>query len=223
MDQIRGGRILDLGMGAGRTVPELMAISPHYTGIDYAPEMVTYCQARFPGLSFQHADARSLPFENGQFDLVMFSCNGISMVDHAGRLAILREIRRVLAPDGVFIFSTCNRNSPECRSGFRFPKFEGSWNPLKVAVRSLRFGRDTGLRLRNRKRLKPQEVATDDYAIINDIYHHYGVMLYFISPVAQRRQLREQGFASVVDAFDLSGQRATDDSHDVTLTFVVRS
>jgi hypothetical protein len=30
------------------------------------------------------------------FDLVFFSCNGICMVDHEGRLAILKEVRRIL-------------------------------------------------------------------------------------------------------------------------------
>src|SRR5262245_38986116 len=39
-NQIKGGRILDIGIGAGRTIAPLMAISPDYTGVDYAPEMI---------------------------------------------------------------------------------------------------------------------------------------------------------------------------------------
>lgn len=222
-DRMQGKRILDLGVGAGRTVAALTALSPEYVGVDYAPEMVAHCRAAFPGVRFEQADARALPFADASFDLVVFSCNGISMVDHRGRLAILAEVRRLLAPDGVLLFSTCNRNSPEFESGFRYPAFSWSWNPAKCAARVLRFGRDTLLRLRNRRRFKPQEVVTSDYAIVNDIYHHYGVMLYFISLEQQLKQLALAGFRRSVTAFDLTGRIATAASRDVTLTFVTQA
>src|ERR1019366_4837129 len=35
--------ILDLGVGAGRTVPLLLSISRNYVGLDYTPELVDVC------------------------------------------------------------------------------------------------------------------------------------------------------------------------------------
>ena len=219
--RVRGKRILDLGVGAGRTVAGLRAISAQYTGVDYAPEMVAYCQNAYPGVPFHHVDARALPFDAAAFDLVVFACNGISMVDHPGRLAILAQIRRVLAPGGVFIFSTCNRNSPQFGAGFQLPAFQWSCNPARLFARSLRFVRDTSQRLRNRRRLKPQELITSDYALINDTYHNYGVMLYYISLQQQLRQLADAGFHGAHKAYDLAGRAATHASTDSTLTFAV--
>lgn len=220
--EVRGKPILDLGVGAGRTVSGLREISARYVGVDYVPEMAEHCRRRFPGVRFEHADARALPFSNAEFQLAFFSCNGISMVDHAGRLSILSEVRRALRPGGVFIFSTCNRNSPEFESLFRFPGFEPSANPLKAAVRALRFSRDTLVRMRNRLRFKRHEVFEKDYAVINDIYHHYGVMLYFISLEKQLEQLRRAGFSSRA-VYGMNGDPADATTRDVTLTFVART
>ena len=60
-NEMRGGSVLDLGVGAGRTVKALLEVSPDYLGIDYSQEMISACEARFPGIRFEHADARRLP------------------------------------------------------------------------------------------------------------------------------------------------------------------
>ena len=107
LERVKGRRILDLGVGAGRTVKGLREVSADYVGVDYVQEMVDYCRARFPDVRFEQGDARSMPqFADGSFDLVVFSCNGICMVDHAGRLRILSEVRRLLAPG-----ASCGRSS----------------------------------------------------------------------------------------------------------------
>ena len=50
--ELHGKPILDLGVGAGRTTGSLLEISPDYVGVDYSPEMIRQCQARFPGVKF---------------------------------------------------------------------------------------------------------------------------------------------------------------------------
>lgn len=219
---LTGLRLLDLGVGAGRTVRPLRAISREYVGVDYMQEMVDHCRREFPDVRFEQADARSMKqFADGSFDVVFFSCNGISMVDHAGRLAILGEVRRLLAPDGLFAFSTCNRNSPQFEARFRFPDFQFTRHPLKLLVRSARFLAQTAFRARNRLRYLPHEVRAAEFAILNDVCHHYQTMLYFIDVKQQVRQLEKAGFTGV-GVYDLSGRPAIEGCRDGTIGFVAR-
>lgn len=214
-------RVLDLGVGAGRTVEGLRALGGEYVGTDYVREMVEHCRARFPGVRFEQIDARSMtPFEDGAFDLVMFSCNGISMVDHEGRLAILKEVHRVLSPNGAFVFSTCNRNSPQYAALFRFPEFQSSLNPARLAVRAARYLGRSVFRAMNRRRYRRHEVRRAEYSIINDVCHDYRTMLYFIDIPSQRRQLERAGFRGAISVFDLSGKPVVKDSRDGTIAFV---
>lgn len=221
IDAVKDRRILDLGVGAGRTVTELLAVSSNYIGVDYMQGMVEHCSAKFPGARFEQTDARAMSgFADGAFDLVFFSCNGISMVDHQGRMAILREVHRVLAPRGVFIFSTCNRNSAEYEAAFRLPALSWTGNPLRLAVRSVRLVWQLGCRIVNRLRNLRHEVRTEQYAIVNDVCHHYSTMLYFITVAQQREQLARAGFQPDAAVYDLSGVRGADDTRDGTVAFV---
>jgi|SRR5690349_3990214 len=220
---VRGKRILDIGVGAGRTVRPLLAISEDYVGVDYTPQMIEHCRAQFPGIRFEAADARDMrAFAPESFDLVFFSCNGICMVDHEGRMAILGEVRRVLAPNGVFIFSTTNRNSAEYESVYSFPDFQATTNPAKWLVRAGRFAIQSVQRAVNRLRYRRNEIRTPEYAVINSIYHHYRVMLYFIGMPEQLRQLARAGFAGEVQVYDQKGRPTTAACRDGTLGYVAR-
>lgn len=222
-DEARGKPILDIGVGGGRTVEALRQISNDYTGIDYSADMVAACRRRFPGVRFEHADARAMAqLADGSVFLAVFSCNGIGMVSHEDRLRILREVQRVLQPGGAFVFSTHNRNSPEYRRGFRFPALQWSAHPLRLLVRSARFARDTVTRLRNRRRFRPLEVHAEDYAVINDVCHDYGTMLYYVTLEQQCRQLVDAGFAADVEAWDLDGARIHDDTCHDSIALIAR-
>lgn len=111
--EVRGGAILDIGVGAGRTVSLLCLLSDDYRAIDYSPTMVERCRSSYPDREVEVGDARDLSrFADGQFALVMFSFNGIDTVSHDDRAVVLAEICRVLAPGGYFVYSTINRNGP---------------------------------------------------------------------------------------------------------------
>ncbi len=221
--EVRGGAILDIGVGGGRTVTALRAVSADYLGIDYSPEMVAASQARYPDVRFAHADARHMAdIADASIDLAVFSCNGISMVGHEDRLDIIREVHRVLKPHGIFLFTTYNRNSPEARAGFCFPEFEASPDPARLLVRSARHLKDTAIRVVQRLRHLRHEVHTPEYAVINDKCHNHGVMLYYITLAQQRQQLTEAGFAADALAFDCSGQRIVDDTTLDSMALIAR-
>lgn len=223
LGEVRGRAILDIGVGGGRTVDALLEVSPDYLGIDYSEAMVQAARALRPHARFRHADARDLSFlADGSIALAMFSCNGIAMVGHEDRLKILRELHRVLEPGGVLIMSTPNLDGPELTSGFRFPPFEPSLNPARLAVRSLRFLSRTALRVFNRWWFREVGYRADDHVIHNDVCHDFGVMLYFISLANQRAQLASVGFQPDALAFDLSGNVIVDRSTEDSILFLAR-
>ncbi len=223
LDTVRGGAILDIGVGAGRTVTALLQVSPDYLGIDYSQEMIAACHARYPGIRFEHADARWLTsVPDASITLAFFSCNGVSMVGHEDRLLIMREVHRVLKPGGLFLFTTYNRNSPEAKAGFCFPEFMFSANPARLAARCARHMRDTAISAYQRWQNLRHEVHAPGYAVINDKCHNHGVMLYYITLAEQRLQLEAAGFQADALAFDNTGQRIVRDTNLDSMALVAR-
>jgi len=108
-----GSKVLDLGIGTGRTYPALSSLSSQYVGIDYSAAMVQAAKARFPEGDFRVADAADMSaFESESFDAVVFSYNGIDYLHpYEQRVKAFAEMSRLLKPGGVMIFSSHNARS----------------------------------------------------------------------------------------------------------------
>jgi SAM-dependent methyltransferase len=203
---ISGKRILDLGVGGGRTTPFLLELGPDYVGVDYSPQMIQSCRRRIPGVTFEVADARDLSrFPAASFDFVLFSFNGIDATDPAGRLAVLREVHRTLTDGGLFVFSSHNRN-------YRIPK---PWDVRHFAVNPLRdpirFGKRTlsyPVGIINYLRRAHRKATREEYCISIDSAHLYSLIHYRITADAQEKQLERLGF-SVIEAVGIDGRRLT--------------
>ena len=114
--RVRGRAVLDVGIGPGRTTSLLRLLTDDYVGLDYMPTMVERARRSHPDRNLSEGDARDLSrFEDGRFDLVLFSYNGIDWVSHDDRPVVLREFHRVLRNDGVLVFSTLNKDGPYYR------------------------------------------------------------------------------------------------------------
>ncbi len=217
-DGILGQPVLDIGVGAGRTTLYMSRLTADYVGIDYSEAMVSYCRARFPGVRFDHCDARDLSrFPDESFRLVMFPFNGIGAIDHEGRLRALAEIARVLQPGGLFAFSAHNRNHATAREG---PHLEWSGNPFALAANAMRWIRH----MRNHARIRRHQVETVEYALVNDRTQDYSLLQYYVSKDEQRRQLDKVGL-SVVDMFDAWANplaEHSDDSASPSIWYVAR-
>jgi SAM-dependent methyltransferase len=204
--QVGRGRILDIGVGGGRTAQLLRDFASDYVGVDYTPEMVALCRNNHPDLRFEHMDARDLSaFRDESFDLVVFSYNGIDSVDASGRLAVLREAARVLAPGGAFVFSTFHRDWRGFERSVNSRRLEWA-NPVRLGLRTLRYveGHISGT-LRQR-RLRPLEQRDGEHAIMLHGAHDFGIMVYATTPAQVRVQLADAGFAMPALILDLDGR-----------------
>lgn len=215
-EKLRYKRILDIGVGGGRTTPYLLEISSDYTAIDYSPAMVSAVKKKYPGLNIFHRDARDMRiFKDGEFDFILFSFNGIDYVTHDDRILIMKEIYRILKRDGYFMFSTHNRDAKTFNNYKITLKL--SPNPLKMA----RLAASFLLAHLNRRKNKKKEIYTDEYAIVNDPGHTYSLMTYFISIDRQIRQLENIGFIAT-EIFNKRGERVASDSESDWIHYLSR-
>ncbi|SNB79897.1 Ubiquinone/menaquinone biosynthesis C-methylase UbiE [Arboricoccus pini] len=132
------GAVLDIGIGGGRTTELLEPMASEYVGIDISPKMIAAARLRFPEASLHCLDARDMNgLESRAFDLAFFSCAGLDAMDLAGRRAILGEVRRVLRPQGLFVFSSFNNEGPwaQSRIGLFMPR---RWCDLRTLAGNVR-------------------------------------------------------------------------------------
>jgi SAM-dependent methyltransferase len=199
--EIRQGRILDLGVGSGRTIPFLAPGAFRYTGVDYSAAALAEARTLFPEADLRLGDARDLSeFGAAEFDLVFFGYNGIDYVDHPGRLRILAEVRRVLRPDGCFVFSFHNRDFSGLQASREIVRPNWRNNPFRL----LREAVKVRAAWKRRRLLAAAEVAADEYMIVNDRGMNFGLLTYYITMEAQSKQLRGNGFGDIA-SFGLDG------------------
>jgi SAM-dependent methyltransferase len=198
-DEVRNRPVLDLGVGGGRTAWLLRLLTEDYVGIDLSPEMVEVCQTDLPCLRFEQGDAKDLSrFDDDQFKLVLFSFNGIDCLDHEDRHRTLREIRRVLQPDGLFVFSTLSLNGPLYGLAPWQWHTRGTDHLVQRLARSLflfptslpRYARTYKNWWRNRKYMEHH----DSWAIGPPPGLEFGVVLHWTLPSTQRDELAAKGF-----------------------------
>lgn len=124
-----GGRVLELGCGAGTYVRLLGKRGYGVVGLDYSLPSLSRAMTADPRRVGRYVTggAYALPFAPASFQAVV--CVGVLQVlDHPGRA--LDEMTRVLQPDGVLLVETLN-----------------AWNPVAVARRVVAFIRQRPTRL----------------------------------------------------------------------------
>jgi ubiquinone/menaquinone biosynthesis C-methylase UbiE len=196
---IKNGKMLDIGVGGGRTTLHFAPLVEEYIAIDYAEKMIEACHQRFrpvpPNVSFRIGEAKDLSaFRSGYFDFVMASFNCIDYsASHDDRLKTLQEMRRVCRKGGLVCFSTHN-----LLYGDLF-KIRLDKNPFRAASAIYQY---LWLLVLNGDRKRP---ADRDYAWIRDEAHAFSLKTYYIRPLKQVEQLKEVGFEDV-RIFGLDGR-----------------
>lgn len=173
------GSTLDLGCGSGRVTTALAARGFDVTGVDRSDAQLRSARELLPAVQFVESDAASLPFPTDAFRHVIFAYNGLDyLIPRGSRAAALEEVRRVLDPDGVFLYSSHNL-----------------WYTLPALVLDPEYVVDKYLRAKNRGRLfdryKFEDAAAGD------------LETFFSDPRTVRRELDDAGF----DLVDVVGNR----------------
>ena len=105
LNRLAPARILDFGAGIGNSLAPMQRAFPdaQISGIDVSAESLEVCRtvAR-EGTDLRSYDGRTIPFDADTFDVVFTACV-FHHVPAAEHVALLREIRRVLRPEGRFV------------------------------------------------------------------------------------------------------------------------
>jgi SAM-dependent methyltransferase len=133
-EDVRGKRVLDLACGAGFGLEMLRRAGARVSGADRDPVAVAEARRASAGAEVLLSDAAGLPFPGGTFDVVT-SFETLEHVPDAA--AMVREIARVLRPDGVLVLSTPNRcfGPPELHTNNPFHVREFSGDELGDLLR----------------------------------------------------------------------------------------
>lgn len=102
-----GERVLDLGCAAGATSHFLSTFGCETAGVDAERLAVEHARALFPGLRFEVADVRALPFPEASFDKAV-AADLVEHLDDETLAGMLGETRRVLRPGGTLSLYTPN-------------------------------------------------------------------------------------------------------------------
>ena len=94
-----GEQVLDAGCGTGQLTALIAGSGADVVGVDNSPEMVDRAARNYPGLRFEVADVRELPYR-GEFDAV-FSNAVLHWV--LPPEPAVESVRRALRPGGRFV------------------------------------------------------------------------------------------------------------------------
>lgn len=215
-EAVDGRNVLDIGIGAGRTTRFLLPRAARYIGVDYSPSMITAAATHHPEATLHVRDARDLTaYKDGEFDMVMFSFNGIDCLSYEGRLVAMKEIQRVLKPGGWFIFSSHNRDQ-KTPGPFAICNLSFSKHPLRMLANLLRYLNG----IVNRWRTRGLSYTRQGHEMRHDSSNVFAAPICYITKAAQCDQLALLGFETI-SIFDRAGRVTSVDEFDQTSSWIL--
>lgn len=105
-DSLEGQTVLSIGVGTGGELEEILKRTPHHlVGIDISRELLNLASEKYPSIEFVEMDMERMSFPDETFDFIYSSL----VFEYARDWdTFLKEVYRVLKPNGVLLFSTHN-------------------------------------------------------------------------------------------------------------------
>jgi 2-polyprenyl-3-methyl-5-hydroxy-6-metoxy-1,4-benzoquinol methylase len=128
LELVKDKVVLDAACGEGYGSNLLAEKAMKVTGIDISEESIYYAKRKYHrnNLMYIEASITQLPIENSSVDVVV-SFETIEHVPEDMQRAFLREIKRVLKPDGILIISTPDKlyysDIPNVKGDFHIKEF----------------------------------------------------------------------------------------------------
>lgn len=119
-DYAAGKRVLDVASGEGYGSHLLAGIAESVVGVDLSADAVAHATQKYAKENLQYiaASCTKIPLPDASFDFIV-SFETIEHIDEAAQHAFLREVNRLLKPDGVFLISSPNRPEYSERSAYK--------------------------------------------------------------------------------------------------------
>lgn len=121
---VAGRNVLDIACGVGYGSALLAGTAASVVGVDLDPETVSYASSRhvLSNLSFATGSVADIPVPGKAVFDVIVSFETIEHVDAEAQAAFLREVKRLLKPDGLLLISTPDANFYNDRvAGYKNP------------------------------------------------------------------------------------------------------
>lgn len=134
IDIVKDKNVLELGTGTGLLAKNIANSTKSMIATDFSYGMINQAKKeRYPdNLSFEVADAKNLPYDENEFDIVIIA-NALHIIPEPEK--VLLEIDRVLNKDGILIAPNFIHNKDRDKSlifsillKLSGIKFENSWN-----------------------------------------------------------------------------------------------
>jgi ubiquinone/menaquinone biosynthesis C-methylase UbiE len=113
-----GKRVLDIPGGEGYGSHLLAGVAESVVGIDISKEAVAHASEKYrkDNLQYIAASGTQMPLPDASFDFIV----SFEMIEHIHEQeAFLREVNRLLKPDGVFLISSPNRPEYTDKTGYK--------------------------------------------------------------------------------------------------------
>lgn len=106
--RVRDGRILDVGCGRGDILSRVQSEHRELFGFDISLEGIEQAKERVNGGNFCLGNAGNIPFKSDTFDCLICS----EVLEHIPSDEPMRELYRVLKPNGIAIITVPNGRGP---------------------------------------------------------------------------------------------------------------
>jgi ubiquinone/menaquinone biosynthesis C-methylase UbiE len=104
LPELKNKEVLCLGCGTGEECHKFMDLgAKRVIGIDISEGMIQEAKSAYPEIEFIKGDMRHLEFPDNSFH---FAYSSLALHYQKNWLPCLKEIHRVLKPNGLFLFST---------------------------------------------------------------------------------------------------------------------